>query len=90
VEISERVIEFCPDVQGECIGEGCAAFHRGLMVTVNDGGKFVSKVCSDVQLSSPFPIMFTLDTNACSKYGGFIDEESLELYLKFAKDFGES
>jgi len=87
MDVQERVIEFCPDVKGPCIGEGCAAFHDGMMVTVTDAGEFVKKVCGE---GISIPIAFSLEVRICSKYESFIDAGSLKLYRDFARHFNMS
>jgi len=87
VDVREKIVEFCPEVQGPCVGDGCAAFHSGMVVTVTDACKFVKKVCGE---DISVPITFTLDVQICSKYETFVDKSSLVLYKNFIKEFDVS
>lgn len=83
-----KLIQFCPDVQGPCVGPPCAAFQGGMVLAVQDGSPFVKRICGDISLTSPLPIVFSLDLGVCSKYEGIVDEESFKLFNRFTEDFG--
>jgi len=85
--VSAKLIQFCPDTHGTCAGEVCAAFQKVMGITLPDGNLFVKKVCEGTSLPFPLPMVFTLDVNFCSKYEGFVDENSLELFEKFTQEF---
>lgn len=85
--VSSKLIQFCPDTHGTCAGEICAAFQKVMGVTLPDGNIFVKRVCGEISLPFPLPMIFSLDVNFCSKYEGFIDEKSFELFEKFTEEF---
>ncbi len=85
--IPSKLIQFCPDTGGPCAGPSCAAFQSGMALAVQDGGPFVKRICGDIPLIAPLPIVFSLDLGVCSKYEGIVDEESFELFKRFTEDF---
>ena len=84
MQINHEVIEFCPDVQDECIGPECAAFAQGIQMFTN-----VTPLLSKLKhvFDEAIPLALYLDIFHCTKYNKFINKESLDLFQSINLDF---
>lgn len=88
-----RTIGFCPEVKGPCIGESCAAYSKGLTVTITKPEavhQLLRYVCGSAKYVSMDdvvnefnPVSFLLDVQVCNRYNCFIDQDSLDLMISF-------
>jgi hypothetical protein len=84
MQINNEVIEFCPDIQSECIGHKCAAFARGLKMIAN-----VTPLLFKLKhvFDEDIPLILYLNIFHCAKYNKFTDHESLNIFTSINSDF---
>ena len=85
MSVTLKVIEFCPDAKGPCLGGGCAAFRDTFVVSINEPLSFITTVTGKSIVVEP--LVFSLQVNCCERYQMFIDKESLDLFLDFNELF---
>ena len=84
MQINHEVIDFCPDVKGECIGHECAAFMQGIQMVTN-----VTPLLFKLKhvFDEDIPLVLYLDIFHCAKYNKFADTESLDIFESINLDF---
>jgi len=84
MQIIHDVVDFCPDVKGDCIGPECAAFVQGIQMLTN-----VTPLLSKLKhvFEEDIPLALYLDLFHCRKYNKFADIESLEIFKELNLDF---
>jgi len=81
IPINAKIVEFCPDAGGPCLGDKCAAFRDILIVNMDGGQTFIANtIGKDVVVE---PLTFTLQVNCCQRHQMFADKGSLNLFLDF-------
>ena len=83
--MQNRVMEWCPDVSGSCIGSQCAAYGDEVTCGVNDASFFINKVIPEIAIDK-IPLLFGLDISFCKKYNVFIDQESKDIFEMFTSE----
>lgn len=85
MSVTLKVIEFCPDAKGPCLGGGCAAFRDTFVVSIDEPLSFITNVTGKSVVVEP--LVFSLQVNCCERHQMFTDKESLDLFLDFNELF---
>ena len=83
--MQNRVMEWCPDVGGSCIGSQCAAYGDKVACETNDASFFINRIIPEVTIDR-IPLSFGLDISFCKKYDLFVDQESKDIFEMFTSE----
>ena len=88
MQIQDEVIEFCPEVQGNCIGPECAAFSNRMKMLSNVT-PLLHKLNSNFDIEEPIPLVIYINAYHCQKYHKFLDYESMSIIEHLNLEFEE-
>ena len=86
--MQDRIIEWCPDIQGPCIKDRCAAYINKITYKMDDISSFLNKFAPGLAVEK-MPLLFGLDVFFCKKYELFLDQESEDIFKMFISDINE-